>query len=119
MDINNITIGEARMIAELFAGPKSASTATDPLAGMYVICRCYSAGVHAGHLVSQDGDTAVLRGSRRLWKWKAKKGVALSGVAAHGIEPGCKIDEQVELIRLTGVIETIACSKQCEESLNV
>jgi len=33
----------------------------DILAGKYVICRCNSAGVHAGELVSQEGDVALLK----------------------------------------------------------
>lgn len=89
----------------------------DPLVGKYVICRCYAAGVHAGELVSQEGDIALLKDSRRLWNWKAKSGVALSGVAANGIAPGCKVDSAVALIRLTGVIETILCTEGAQESI--
>lgn len=90
----------------------------DILAGKYVICRCNSAGVHAGELVSQEGDVALLKDSRRLWSWKAKKGVALSGVAVNGLASGVKIDSTVELIRLTGVIETIVCTDVAKESIN-
>lgn len=90
----------------------------DPLEGMYVICRCVSAGVHAGELVQQDGDVALLKDARRLWSWSAKKGVALSGVAAHGLKAGSKIDSTVSLIRLTGVIETIACTLISRSSIN-
>lgn len=90
----------------------------DPLQNKYVICRCYSAGVHAGELVCQDGDTVLLKDARRLWNWKAKAGVALSGVAVNGLASGCRIDSRVELIRLTGVIETILCSKEAQESIS-
>lgn len=89
----------------------------DVLIGQFVICRCYSAGVHAGVLIQQEGDVALLKDARRLWSWRAKSGVALSGVAVHGIAPGCKVDSQVELIRLTGVIETIKCSKAAEDAI--
>ncbi len=80
--------------------------------GKYVLCRCYSAGVHCGELVSIDGDVAVLKDSRRLWYWKVKgNGVALSGVAQNGLHNDSKVDEINPLIRLTGVIETIVCSE--------
>ena len=95
-----------------------AAKSTDPLVGRYVICRCYSAGVHAGVLVEQVGDMALLSESRRLWQWHAVAGVALSGVAVSGLRAGkCKIDTQVELIRLTGVIETIPCTDEAATSI--
>lgn len=117
MDIDGLTYGELKQIAAMFQSsekPKQAS----PFVGRYVLCRCYSAGVHAGELVSQDGDVAVLKNSRRLWSWKAKKGVALSGVAQHGLQSGCNIDVVNPEIMLTGVIETIPCSAAAHESIN-
>lgn len=87
-----------------------------PFVGRYVICRCYAAGVHAGVLVSKDGDEAILKESRRLWSWETPKGVALSGVAMHGLAKGCKVDVEVENC-LNGVIETIPCSAEAEKSI--
>lgn len=116
MNINDLTIGQARNIAALF-GNNGVAPASHPFVGQYVICRCYSAGVHAGVLVSQTGDQAVLSQSRRLWSWKAKQGVALSGLAVHGLESG-KIDTLLPTIALTGVIETIPCSAEAQASIN-
>ncbi len=90
----------------------------DPIVGKYVICRCYSAGVHAGELVSQDNDIALLKNSRRLWSWRAKSGVALSGVSQSGLSGSCKVDTKVPMIRLTGVIETIVCSDEARSSID-
>lgn len=115
MNIDNLTIAQAREIAAMFgvqAAPKA-----HPFVGRYVILRCYSAGVHAGWLVSQDGDQAVLRDARRLWSWTAKAGVALSGVAINGLKAG-KVDTLVPDIALTGVIETIPCSDVARETIN-
>lgn len=89
-----------------------------PFVGRHVICRCYSAGVHAGILVSQVGDQAVLKNSRRLWYWKAKAGIALSGVAMSGIAASSKVDAMVPDIALTGVIETIPTSDAARESID-
>ena len=118
MNIDNLTYGELKQIATLFNSVQQAPQA-DPTVGKYVICRCYSAGVHAGVLVSQAGDVAVLKDSRRLWSWTAKEGVALSGVAQHGIKKDkSKVDTLNPLIRLTGVIETIPASQAAQESIN-
>jgi hypothetical protein len=116
--IDNLTYGDLKQIAALFGGAGSSAKQPHPFVGKYVILRCYSAGVHAGELVSQDGDQAVLKNSRRLWNWKAKSGVALSGVAINGLASGCKIDTLVPQIALTGVIETIPCSDHAQETIN-
>ena len=34
-----------------------------------------------------------------------------------GLDSGCKVDSEVALIRLTGVIETILCNKDSEVSI--
>lgn len=119
MTIDDLTIGEARKLAAMFSNLAGvpAQTAPHPFVGKYVICRCYSAGVHAGWLVSQFGDQAILRDARRLWSWRAKAGVALSGLAVNGLAGG-KIDTLVPEIALTGVIETIPCSDIARESIN-
>jgi hypothetical protein len=112
--LNSLTLGELRALAAMFQPP--AESQAHPFAGRYCIFRCYSAGVHAGVLVSQSGDQATVRDARRLWSWKAKDGVALSGLAAHGLARG-KIDTLVTEIALTGVIETIPCTDAARESI--
>jgi len=118
MNIEELTLKQIREIQSLnlFNEPKKEAN-KDEFVGKYVLCRCYSAGVHAGELLSQNGDIVVLKNSRRLWSWTAKSGIALSGVAQHGIKSG-KIDTVNPLIRLTGVIETIICTVEAEVSIN-
>lgn len=80
---------------------------SDQFIGKYVLCRCHSAGVHCGELVSIEGDVAVLKDSRRLWYWKVKgDGIALSGVAQSGLAKGSRVDAVNPLIRLTGAPAT-------------
>jgi len=126
-DINSLTIGQLKEIAALIpAGflPVTAAEAQpekakqDPLVGKYVIIRTYSAGVHAGELVEQNGKEVLLKDSRRLWSWGAKEGIALSGVAVSGLKSGCKIDAKVDLIRLSEAIETILCSDKSHDSIS-
>ena len=77
--------------------------------GMFVIIRCEAAGVHCGILQSVDGDTVTLSESRRLWRWHAKDGIALSGLAVHGLdtEKSNKIDTLVKEIILRNWCEII------------
>lgn len=121
IDIDKLTLGEIKEIAALLPSVTSAPAVVaeqkHPFTGKYVICRCYSAGVHAGELVSQIGDQAILKNSRRLWQWTAKDGVALSGLAVHGLKSG-KIDTVLPELALTGVIETIPCSKAAKDSIH-
>jgi hypothetical protein len=118
MNIDDLTIAQARQIAALFSAVQpTASSAPHPFAGRHVICRCYSAGVHAGVLVSQTGDQAVLKDARRLWQWRANAGIALSGLAINGLHSG-KVDTLLPEIALTGVIETIPTSDKARESIN-
>lgn len=102
------------------AAKKKPAKGTHPFIGLYVICRCYSAGVHAGVVQSvggPQGDRVILAESRRLWSWKANSGVALSGVAQSGLASGCKVDTTNPLIEVGGVIEIIPCSADAERSI--
>jgi hypothetical protein len=115
----NLTFGELKQIAAMFALHQPATKPQNPVVGEYCIARCYSAGVHAGEVVSVDGENVVLKDSRRLWSWKANDGIALSGVAQHGIKTSeCKVDVNNPVIYLTGVCELIPCTKKAKESIN-
>lgn len=114
-----LTYGELKQIAALFGNATLAQTVQHPFIGQYVIARCYAAGVHAGEVVSVDGDNVVLKDSRRLWSWKAKDGVALSGLAQNGIAAKlCKIDSTNPVIYLTGVCELIPCAAGVKEQID-
>ena len=123
MNIDDLTIKDLKELAPLIA--QLGLTATAPLAlqaphpfvGKFVLCRCYSAGVHCGDLVALDGDRAILRNSRRLWHWTARDGIALSGVAQHGISRESKVDTPNPEIALTGVIEVIPCTEAARDSI--
>ena len=117
MNINDLTIGQAKELASMF-GTSASITPAHPFVGQYVIARCYSAGVHAGEVVSVDGENVILKDSRRLWAWKAEDGVALSGVAQHGIKAGSKLDVVNPTIYLTGVCELIPVANGVREKIH-
>lgn len=117
MNIDDMKLGELKAIAAMF-NIGSVQNKAHPFVGQYVIARCYAAGVHAGEVVSVDGENVVLANSRRLWSWKAKAGVALSGVAQKGLQTGCKVDVLNPLIYLTGVCELIPCAESVKAGIN-
>lgn len=118
MNIVYLTFGELKQIAAMFGNAATSAPAPHPFVGKYVIARCYSAGVHAGEVVSADGENVILKDSRRLWSWKAKDGIALSGVAQNGIKSDSKVDTMNPLISLTGACELIVCSDLARASIN-
>lgn len=117
-NIDNFTYGQIKEIARLAGGQQTSTAQPHPFIGKYVIARCYAAGVHAGTVESVDGENVILKDSRRLWSWKAKDGIALSGVAQHGIKSDSKVDELNPLIALTGVCELIPTTQEARESIH-
>ncbi len=116
MNIDELSIGQAKQLFALLQ-PK-AIPPEHPFIGQYVIARCYAAGVHAGVVVSVDGENVILSDSRRLWDWRAEDGVALSGLAQTGLKVGCKVDTKNPLIYLTGVCELIPTAKRVRKTID-
>ena len=120
MNIDSLTVGQLKEIAKIAAGLgvcDQSKSSPSPAVGKFCIVRTYSAGVHAGEIVSHEGDVAVLRNARRLWQWTAKSGVALSGLAINGIKSG-RLDTPTPEHILIGVIELIPCTDTAKESIN-
>ena len=118
MNIDDLTLKQIKEIQALALGLEQAQSKPHAMVGSYVIARCYAAGVHAGTVLSVDGENVILKDSRRLWSWKAQDGIALSGVAQHGITSESKLDVVNPLIYLTGVCELIPCTADAERSIN-
>lgn len=115
MNIDDLTIGEAKALAAMFAG-HSAPALNNGMIGKYVIVRCRDAGVHAGVLESTDGRACVLTDSRRLWYWKVRgSGDFLNAIALAGVHEDSKLSAPVERIHLTENCEIIQCSDEAEK----
>jgi hypothetical protein len=120
MIIDDLNIGELRQLIALLNTDTLKPAQPHPFVGKYCIARCYSAGVHAGEVVSVDGENVILKNSIRLWSWKATEGIALSGVAQNGIDRSkSKLDVVNPEIFLTGVCELIPCTQKAQESIHV
>ena len=116
MNINDLTIGQLKDLQSFIFG--NAAQSAHPFVGKYCIARCYSAGVHAGEVVSVEGSNVILKNSTRLWSWKAQDGIALSGVAQHGIKKDSKLDAVNPEIALSDVCELIPCTQKAKETID-
>ena len=119
MNINDLTIGQAKELAAMFANNVPTTPAIDcKMIGKYVIVRCRDAGVHAGVLESYNGRECVLTESRRMWYWKPADGQKyLSGLAIAGAHEDSKIGASLNRIFLTENCEIIECSAKAESSI--
>ncbi len=119
MNIDDLTIGQAKALAAMFACAKPAATSIDcKMIGKYVIVRCCDAGVHAGYLESYNGRECVLTESRRMWYWKPADGQKyLSGLAITGADESSRIGAALPRIFLTENCEIIECSAKAESSI--
>ena len=112
MNIEDLTIKQARELAALFGG--GTSTPTHPAVGKYCIVRTYSAGVHAGVLEKANGTEVTLTDSRRIWSWTGA--LSCSEIAVAGITGG-KVSVAVPTQYLTEAIEIIPASAEAEKCL--
>lgn len=118
MNIDELTIGQAKEIAGMFQAPQQApSNSINFAIGNQVIIRTYSAGVWFGTLTEKSGNEVILANARRMWRWWAAEGISLSAVAVHGInQEKSKIVEAVDSVWLEA-IEIIPCTAEAEESI--
>lgn len=82
----------------------------------YVVVRTYSAGVHVGTLVSQNGTEVVLTDARRIWRWAGAN--TLHEISLRGLDvKRSRVSESVEKITLTQAIEVIPTTAEAERVL--
>jgi len=120
MDIDNLTIGQAKELAAMFgaSAPQAPQAATlNGMIGQQVIIRTYSAGNWFGTLSEKGGNEVILTNARRMYQWKAKESITLSAIALHGIdESNSKIIQAVPSVWLEA-IEIIPCSAKAAAQL--
>jgi len=119
VDINEMTIGQAKELAAMFAASQPAKVSGSSLIGQKVIVRAVSAGVHYGTLNAINGDTVTLSNARRLWSWQVadKKGISLSDVADHGASKASKICTVVPEHIVLGACEIMTTSAAAQASI--
>lgn len=111
MNIDELTIGDAKKLASMFS---AAASNGHPMVGRRCLIRTYSAGVHIGYVVSvANGMEVHLKDALRLWKWEGG-GLSLSAVATNGIKGG-RLNRTPE-VYLTNAIEMIPTTAIAEAS---
>lgn len=125
MNINDLTIEQAKELASMFGSSKNntESSGLNCMIGKKVIIRTNSAGVWFGILEQKDGKEVILLNARRMYQWWCKEGISLSAVALYGLNISkSKIIEAIPNVWLEA-IEIIPCSdvsiKDLEEAPNV
>jgi hypothetical protein len=119
MNIDDLTIGQAKQLAAMFAAQVASESAPEldaHLIGTPVIIRTYSAGVHFGIHDGRKGPEIRLKDARRIWYWN--KAFTLSKIAVDGLGEDSKLSVAVPEIVLTECIEVIPCSKTAANQLS-
>ena len=120
MNINDLTIGQAKELACMFGSNTSTqqSSIRDEYVGKYVICRSRNEGINAGKVLSLDDTGVVLEDARRLYYHKPlNKNISwYEGVAVSGISADSKVGEPVNKIISEDYSLTL-CSESSELSI--
>lgn len=117
MSIENLTIKEARELANLFGNSSKCPELDSFSIGEKVIIRTYTAGVWFGELSKKSGNEVILKNARRMWSWWAAESISLSGVANYGIQDSkSKIAPAVDTVWLEA-IEIIPTSAKATKSI--
>ena len=119
MNINDLTIGQAKELASLFSGaqPQQQPASLNNMVGQKCIIRTYSAGVWFGEIAEKSNNEVIVKDARRMWTWWAMEGISLSSVALHGIRHDkSKIVEAVPAVWLEA-IELIPASEKAISSI--
>jgi hypothetical protein len=118
MNINELTIGEAKELANLFSNTAKQSGLYSRYIGKYVICRSRNEGVNAGKVLAADETGVILEDARRLYYHKpANKNVSwYEGVAKDGLSSDSKVGAAVEKIIVEDYSLTV-CTIDAEKSI--
>ena len=118
MNINDLTIGQAKEIAAALRHQQSGSFYTRYI-GEYVIVRSRNEGINAGVVVAADETGIILEDARRLWYHKpAEKSESwYEGVANHGLSDDSKISSPVKEKAIVEDYSITLTTEKSEESI--
>lgn len=114
MNLDEMTIGEAKELAALFTNTPATKVSKHPFIGKHCVVRTYSAGVHLGTVKSVEGSQVILEDVRRLWKWEGA--FTLNEVANNGVAKTSRIAAEIPTINLSDMIELIPTSEKARKT---
>ena len=118
MNIDDLTYGELKQIANLFNKTKSSNILADVI-GKYVIVRSRNEGINAGFVKAADETGVILTDAIRIWyhKPKDKKLSWYEGVAKTGLSSDSKVSGSVEEKAIIESYSVTLCTKEAETSI--
>lgn len=124
MNIDEMTIGEAKEIVRVFGngGVSRDAPDSDPMIGEYCVYRGYRSGVYAGKFLGARVIGSVtfleIEDARRL-QYQKYKGFTLCSVSEQGVADGSKLSPPVKLFRLSAadISEQFVCSESAADNL--
>ncbi len=120
MNIDDLTIGEAKKLAAMFGNNTSKPNTPTTINGnnRAVIVRSRDAGVQFGYLANytSDGALVYLTNARQMWSWTAVKGGTLFDCATHGVKGG-KFSEPCNAVTIIGACAIIDCTDAAIKTL--
>ena len=118
MNINELTIGQAKELAGLFGNKQQNEGIYNEFLGKYVICRTINEGINFGIVAAIDETGVVLDESRRLYYHKPiNKNVSwYEGIARFGISSDSKVGTAVKKIISENYSLTL-CTDEAVKSL--
>jgi hypothetical protein len=115
MNIDDLTIGQAKALAAQFNNGASAAPSV-PGNDRPVIVRSRDAGVQFGYLDRYEGSTVYLKSARQMWSWTAKRGGTLLDCATHGVMGG-KFSGVAGAVIVIGACAIIDCTPEAVKTL--
>ena len=121
MNVNNLTIGQAKEIVAMFGGQSdSGGDLYSRYIGKYVIVRSRNEGVNAGRVIACDNTGIILADARRLQRHRPLKNEEVSwyeGVALTGLNTEwTRVSAPVEKLIVEDYSITV-CTAEAEKSI--
>jgi|ERR1017187_3817481 hypothetical protein len=117
MNIDELTIGEAKKLAQMFGGVPIIQTVAVQAERPVIVTTAHR-GVFFGYATNIDGETIALRAARLCLHW-SKDVKGFMGLASSGPTSGCRIGPAADIVlrNITAVLSvTEKAAKKWEEA---
>ena len=88
------------------------------IVGNYVIIRTQSAGVHAGNLISKEGNEVKLTNARRIWYWSGAASLSQMAMEGTSDPDSCKFPQTVNRVEILDAIEILDVTSKAKASID-
>lgn len=119
MDINELTVGQAKQLAAMFGNSEKSDSVAASMIGKYVIIRSSNEGINAGYVLAADETGVVLKNARRIWYHRPadKSESWYEGVANHGLSSDSKISGVVSEKAIIEKYSITVCTNVAQKSI--